>query len=142
MLEMRRIGFAASLLFLAACSGRPSDRPPLGAVSGQVRLDGQPLPGATVFFSPHGGGRTSSGRTDADGRYQLSYIGKEEGAKVGKHVIRITTSEEVENPKTGRSMHTPEKVPRQYNDKSDLIRDVADGPNTIDLDLTSAGPRK
>ncbi len=45
---------------------RPPRRPaPLGTVSGQIRLDGQPLADATVFFSPEGGGRTSVGRTDA-----------------------------------------------------------------------------
>lgn len=105
-------------------------------------LDGKPLDGATVFFSPDGGGRTSAARTDADGRYELTYVGKEMGAKIGQHTIRLTTSEEVTNPKTGRSMHTPEKVPAKYNEKSELKRDVAEGANTIDLDLTSAGPKK
>ena len=142
MLAMRRTVFATLLLVLSACSGRPADQPALGIVSGQVRLDGQPLADATIFFSPEGGGRTSVGRTDAEGRYALNYVGQEEGAKVGKHVVRVTTSQEVANPKTGRSMHTAEKVPRQYNDKSELTRDVAEGANKIDLELTSAGPKK
>jgi len=142
LLAMRRTVFATLLLVLSACSGRPADQPALGIVSGQVRLDGQPLADATIFFSPEGGGRTSVGRTDAEGRYALNYVGQEEGAKVGKHVVRVTTSQEVANPKTGRSMHTAEKVPRQYNDKSELTRDVAEGANKIDLELTSAGPKK
>ena len=111
-------------------------------MTGKVTLDGKPLDGATVFFSPEGGGRTSAARTDTEGRYTLTYIGTEMGAKVGQHTVRLTTSEEVTNPKTGRSMHTPEKVPRQYNEKSELKREVAEGANTIDLELTSAGPKK
>ena len=128
-------------LLLTGCSSRPSDQPPLGTVAGKVTLDGKPLDGATIYFSPEGGGRTSAGRTDSEGRYELTYVGKEMGAKVGQHVIRLTTSEEVTNPKTGRSTHTPEKIPARYNEKSELKRDVAGGDNTIDLELTSTAAK-
>jgi len=131
-----------SAILLAGCRGRPADQPPLGTVTGKVTLDGQPLEGATIFFSPEGGGRTSAARTDAEGRYALTYIGREMGAKVGQHTIRLTTSEEITNPKTGRSMHTPEKLPRRYNEKSELVRTVTGGENTIDLDLSSADDKK
>ena len=140
--QTTRISFLflfAGLISCCAFAGCSSsgDQPKLGYVGGTVRLDGAPLADATVFFSPKDGGRTSVGHTDEDGKYQLSYIGEDSGAKVGTHVVRVTTSQEVEDSRTGRTIHTPEKVPDQYNSRSDLLREVAAGSNTLDLDLKS-----
>ncbi|MES2793463.1 MAG: carboxypeptidase regulatory-like domain-containing protein [Planctomycetota bacterium] len=121
---------------LAGCSGR-GDKPELGFVDGTIQLDGKPLADAVVFFSPEEGGRTSVGHTDSEGKYQLSYIGNDPGAKVGKHTIRITTSQEIDDPKTGRTIHTREKVPDRYNAHSELTKEIEPGPNSVDLDLKS-----
>lgn len=127
---------AVCLCAITGCGSR-GDKPPLGYVSGSVMLDGHALPDATVFFSPESGGRTSVGHTDELGNYQLSYIDADSGAKVGPHVIRITTSKEIEDPQTGRTLHSPEKVPDRYNVHSELKRDVEPGENEIDLELHS-----
>lgn len=129
------------LLVAIAClgigCGSRGDRPELGYVDGTVSLDGQPLADAMVFFSPETGGRTSVGHTDASGKYRLSYIGSDPGAKIGKHAVRITTSQEVADPKTGRARHTPEKVPDRYNSHSELIKEIEPGTNQVDLELSS-----
>src|SRR5688572_29811168 len=80
----------AIVLLISGCGSGGSDAPELGAVSGTVTLNGQPLAGATVTFQPEQG-RASSGVTDASGRYQLQYTADTSGAKVGKHAVTITT---------------------------------------------------
>ena len=122
---------------LAMGCGSRGDRPDLGYVDGTVMLDGKPLADAMVFFSPEEGGRTSVGHTDTSGKYKLCYIGSDPGAKVGKHAVRITTSQEISDPKTGRARHTPEKVPDRYNSHSELIKQIEPGSNKVDLELRS-----
>ncbi len=69
------------------CSG---DGTKLGAVSGIVTLDGQPLENASVSFHPSKG-RGSFGTTDAEGRYVLEYHKGRKGATAGHHKVTITT---------------------------------------------------
>jgi DNA-directed RNA polymerase subunit RPC12/RpoP len=76
--------------------------PPRGYVSGRVTLDGQPLAGAIVSFTPDKreyktnpkapkglGVRTATAVTDADGRYSLHYIDYYKGAFIGKNYVYI-----------------------------------------------------
>ena len=88
-----RITTCLSMLVLAACccgcSGSGIDVD-LAPVSGVVTMDGQPLENAIVIFSPEKG-NPSSGKTDANGYYELVYVGDSQGAIVGLHKVRITT---------------------------------------------------
>jgi hypothetical protein len=92
---------SAGLVLAAGCGG---NRPPLAAVSGRVTVDGQPYPNAYVNFQPVGAsgkpepGRGSMGITDEHGRFTLVYDGGPEGAVVGRHVVRITTVQEADDP--------------------------------------------
>ena len=61
------------LPFVCGCGGGVADQPELAAVSGQVTLDGQPLPNVILTFKPVGEGRSSSGVSDEDGNYSLQY---------------------------------------------------------------------
>jgi len=119
----------AMFLLAAAAGCGKSDRPPLGAVSGQVTLDGAALPNALVIFTPDGPGRTSLGTTDGDGRYSLTYLRDIMGANLGRHYVRITTANE-EN--AGREL-----LPEKYHAKSELSAEVVAGSNTIDFALES-----
>jgi len=122
--------YAVSLLLAVAmpawigCGG--SDRPDLGTVEGVVTLDGQPLANAAVQFDP-GTVRSSTGVTDANGRYELVYIRDTKGAAVGEHTVRITTQTETQ----------PETLPPRYHAESTLTATVEPGHNEIDFALTS-----
>lgn len=125
------------VLGLAALSGCGSDLPPLGEVEGTVTLDGQPLPDAMVFFTPEGGGRSSTGFTDASGRYTLSFTGNEPGAVVGNHKVRITTGTPPELDDSGKEIAgKPERVPEQYSEG--IAQEVKAGKQTIDFALTTS----
>jgi hypothetical protein len=115
------------LLVLSGCGH--SDRPPLGMVHGTVTLDGGPLAGASLVFDPVQPGRASTATTDHDGKYELIYIRRDKGAKVGAHLVRISAA----NPGSGKSG----PLPPRYNTQSDLKVEVKPGDNTIDFPLTS-----
>lgn len=118
---------AATILASSGCSG-PA-RPPLGSVEGTVTLDGQPLAGAAVLFTPEGPGRTSIGITDSSGHYTLVYLRDIKGADVGRHTVRITTATDDNN---GR-----ERLPKRYHATSKLTASVENGPNHHDFALSS-----
>src|SRR6478672_13610229 len=61
------------ILLLVALAGCGQSGPQIAPVHGHVKLDGQPLANADVQFQPEGSQRPSSGRTDAEGRYDLMY---------------------------------------------------------------------
>lgn len=111
----------------------------LGEVYGVVKLDGQPLPDATVQFQPQGGGSPSAARTDSSGNYTLRFSRDAEGAVIGTHTVRITTYQagdpDADPPKT----KVAEKVPVTYNRNTELTKEVTSGSNEINFDLQSGG---
>lgn len=61
-------------------------------VTGKVTLDGAPIKGATVTFSPveGGGGKAAAGIADADGLFKLSDMGSgTEGAVAGEYQVGV-----------------------------------------------------
>ncbi len=113
-------------LFLAGCSGA-SDRPPLGTVKGTVTLDGKPWPNVMVLFKPDEG-RAASGLTNANGEYELEYLYKVKGCKVGPNTVSFMYE-------TGAEGGPP--IPEKYGGKSQLKEEVMEGDNVFDFDLTS-----
>ncbi len=75
------------------------DRPELARVTGTVTIDGEPVAGATLTFQPDPDadpppkGSASIGRTDNEGRYELTYVRDIEGAVIGQHKVLIETRE-------------------------------------------------
>lgn len=137
---------AISMLFQPGCGGS-SDQPELGQVTGTITLDGQPLRGIDVVFQPDSG-RPARGRTDADGKYELTYIRQTKGTKVGPNRVEIAPSEdgEIEESENSGEENKPAakpsksgkpKIPARYNVKSELERDVKAGKNTFDFELKS-----
>jgi len=99
------------------------------SVSGVVTLDGKPVEGASVSFTPvaekDGGVGGSYGKTDAEGRYTLRTVaGDRTGAAVGKHKVTITLSKSDPNNPEGAAK---ELIPAKYNTKSELTFDVPSG---------------
>lgn len=126
---------AITLLFVLAGCG-PSG-PALGTVSGLIKLNGQPLPFALVTFEPSGhAGTYGSGYADKDGRYELQFSRRSNGALLGRHLVRITTADSDALDK-GQKPAKKDKLPAIYNVKSELFRDVVAGHNEFDFDLKS-----
>ncbi len=122
-------------LLLTGCGGRRDhDQPELGLVTGIVAMEGKPLPGVMVSFGPTSG-RSSNGITNKNGRYELEYLFKTKGAKVGSHVVSITTYHEDED--SPQSLAAKETIPAEYNLKTTLKADVKPGKNEINFELKS-----
>ena len=119
--------FALAIATSLGCSR--SKQPPLGTVEGLVTIDGKPLVGAAVLFTPEGRGRTSIGITDAGGRYSLTYLRDIKGADLGRHTVRITTATDDNGGK--------ERLPKRYHATSSLSATVEPGSNQYDFSLTS-----
>ena len=130
VIRVRPVLFSLGLLMglLLCCGGcSHSDRPALGLVRGTVTFDGSPLAGAFVVFTPHEGGRQSSGYTNQDGIYELTYLRDIKGAKVGTHKVAIATATE----------QSAERLPARYNAETTLQAEVKPGDNELNFDLTS-----
>lgn len=120
------------LVLWAGC-GAKSD-PDLSSVRGKITLDGKPLVGARVEFTPLSGS-PSYGTTDEQGAYSLRFTRDRQGATVGTHVVRIRTFRDEDE--TGR--RKAEQLPDKYNARSELRREVAAGANQLDFELSSKG---
>lgn len=65
-------------------------------MSGKLTLDGKPMPGVEIVFSPAevsgnpNPGPWSAGITDAEGNYELKTRYKEVGAFIGKHNVSMS----------------------------------------------------
>lgn len=110
--------------------------PEMGTVSGVVTLDGKPVPDAVVRFQPNSG-RGSRAKTNAEGYYNLGYVGSAEGALIGEHKVTISTQWMDEDRTTHKMVSHPETLPARYNSESDLTRTVEAGHNEINFELTS-----
>lgn len=107
--------------------------PELGAVTGTVTLDGEPLANAEVVFQPPGGS-PSVATTDSAGRYELEYTKDKPGAVLGTHTVRIT-AQTTKVDESGNEVQIPQRVPERYNYRSQLLREVKPGENKFDFDL-------
>lgn len=126
-----------SFFAVTGCGGRT---PPTGFVSGVIKLNGQPLDGATVEFTPTTG-RSSIAVTDSAGKYVLKYTNTVDGALIGEHTVRISTgvAGSASNEGGQSSAGKPERIPPTYNSQSEVKADVKSGNNTFDYEIDSGG---
>ena len=151
---MRRWWLAGSLLVMVAiggCSGGAADGPKTAKAGGLVTLNGQPVEGATVSFSPQGPGRAAVGKTNAEGRFQLATTNNIGGVVPGTYQVGITkqrieggmTPEESQAyyEKTGQPPPAPkvfQELPEKYGNPatSELQATVSEkGPNDFPFEL-------
>ncbi|MDR1958326.1 MAG: carboxypeptidase-like regulatory domain-containing protein [Planctomycetaceae bacterium] len=114
--------------FIAGCNSNEGP----AKVTGVIRLDGQPLPEATVSFTPDDPGAFSSGGgTDQNGQYELFYAEGKTGALPGNYKVTVSTGRPWDN--------VPEKVPEKYRElkTTDLVYTIKPGKQTIDIELKS-----
>lgn len=102
-------------------------------VSGRVTLDGQPLPGALVQFSPVKTGVPSNGLTDSDGKYVLAYTRDVAGAELGEHMVTISTYRLGDPDADPPIPMSPERVPAKYAEG--IKKEVKKGRNVVDIEL-------
>ena len=122
--------FCLGGMAVAAGCGQANLSVDLNQVSGVVTLDGNPLPGATVQFLPEEG-RSSVGKTDADGRFELLFTDGQRGAESGSHRVMITASRELPGQQDSEGEPLFEQIlPARYNSASTLTAEV---PTTEEL---------
>ncbi len=148
---MRWIASTLLVSFVLGCGASGQAKYP---VTGKVSLDGQPLAGVSVTFSPSDRKLpTSGGKTDAQGVYTLSTTQGDKGAVVGKHMVILSggasaTAQKPEDQyKTASTTsgggggspapETPKSpIPEKYSN-SGVEKEVTAKSNTIDFDLSS-----
>ena len=69
--------------------GCGSTKHPVAPTEGVVLLDGKPAAGVSVVFRQAGLSMVASGKTDKDGRFELSTYGEADGAPVGECVATV-----------------------------------------------------
>jgi hypothetical protein len=74
---------------LLGCSNGPA-RPAVYKVNGKVTMNGSPLAGASVFFSPKGKQPIAMGRTNDQGEYILTTYSAGDGAAAGDYVVLVS----------------------------------------------------
>ncbi|EAQ81714.1 carboxypeptidase-like regulatory domain-containing protein [Blastopirellula marina] len=124
-------------------------RPPVFKTQGVVRMDGQPLPGATVIFSTTTGNYSGTALTDSAGRYQMTTFEDFDGVTEGEFQVSVEKNDWIEiGPETGdpeggtyrRPLKKVPLTPAKYRDfeKSELTAIVTPaGPNQFDFDIQS-----
>ena len=94
-----RLSLVTLLAFPMAGCGSGMKEFPLVDVSGLVTCNGKPVPKAMVYFEPVKTGESAQigkqgfALTDEEGRFVVSTYGEQDGAVVGKHLIRVGKSE-------------------------------------------------
>lgn len=128
-----------SVLMFTGCG---PDLPEMGTVTGTVTMNGKPIQGVEVVFSPapvEGKvAKSSKGITDESGKFTLTYRAPDgtpaEGAAVGKHVVTLVDILHIESRET--------RVPYRFShdlasvSKSPFEQTVAAGDQQFDFDLT------
>ena len=139
----RSVAFCIALL--TACLMLPGCRrgPPVVYVEGVVTMNGEPIEGANVGFTPAGtpGAMTAAGFTDAKGKFVLSTHTAKfgAGATVGDYVVIVSKTiippgeEDKDSPKV--VLVTPPVY--QVKETSPLRATVKNGRNRFEFDLKS-----
>lgn len=106
-------------------------------VRGSIRVDDKPLAEATVIFHPIGVGEAKLkqkpfGRTDEEGRFQLSTSGEHDGAPPGRYAVTIEYRElRAVGEETIRD--GPSLLPPRFSDPAQTVlqSEVIAGENDI-----------
>lgn len=92
-----RLPFVAACLLVGTVVGCGHRGPAVEMVEGLVVLDGAPVEGATVLFSPESsgpaGGLPAAGRTGPDGLFRLNAAGGAKfgaGTKIGDYLVTVS----------------------------------------------------
>lgn len=147
---MRQLVFSAmGAVALAGCgsSELPAPKPSaLVPVTGKVQIDGQPLEGAVVIFSPNStGGFSALGYTDSTGKYDAetrSGSDIQPGAAPGSYRVMVSRFLKPDgtplDPSEPPAMSAArESIPMQYSSPTDskLRATIGSSGGTFDFNL-------
>jgi hypothetical protein len=134
------VAFAS--LVLAGCGATPSGRMNVLPVSGQVLLNGQPLPDAVVVFHPLQPFSDKSADfpravTDAKGLFRLSTYSANDGAPLGEYLVSIDAA-----PPAESILKPPDPLAGRYRDPraSGLKATISQPNQSIDFQLNPSQP--
>jgi hypothetical protein len=126
----------SALLFVSGCG---NDNAP-AKVTGTITMDGKPIVGAEVTFTPDDGTRMSQGNTDDQGRYELRFSAQAVGAAVGTHRVSIRAASADDFVPPSRDSNDPpqprETIPKKYNSETELTATLKSGKQVVNFDLT------
>lgn len=106
----------------------------------QVKLDGSPLPDATIsFISEDESLVPALAWTDENGKFVADTDGENGGLAPGTYLVRITTFDEGDAEADPPLPSVPERVPSKYNFDSELTVVVEPTQNEFQFDLDSKG---
>jgi hypothetical protein len=138
---VRAPGLLAGVLGLALLGGCGRGSGPVRhEVTGTVLYDGKPLDDGVIFFEPADGQGSQDGATITNGEYRIP---RDKGLFPGRYRVRILGGD----GSSGGGQATPEarnagaargreRIPPEYNEKSDLVREVKDGEaNRFDFSI-------
>jgi len=132
---------APFLALLAATAIGCADRSGLDKVpiSGEVTLDGQPIPNGEILFYPAEGTKGSvSGGAIKDGKYVADGRG---GVPLGKHHVEIrayrASTKVLKGEVALEGGPAEQYLPKKYNVESELQADVDDSTTEINFQLQS-----
>lgn len=114
-------------LSLVGCSKSGLDG--LVPVSGTVTYKGKPVEGADLVFNPESEGRAASAKSDASGKFHVTTLDPQDGAKPGNYKVAISKKEMI-NPMTAEEAedwfhkHSGPPPPRKI--KNELPEKYAD----------------
>lgn len=129
------------LVSIAGCGG--SERPSLVKATGTVKLDGNPVEGASVGLIFQGDAkskyqRPSNALTDAQGKFTPGTYGKDDGLPVGKYKVIVQKREVVGELPANYSEENPSATPVTY--KWVVPKSYADPATSgLEIEVTSSG---
>lgn len=126
----------AMSLLIVGCGGNEK----LAPVSGVVTLNGDPVEGATVTFTPVGTtdkeAPTSFGVTDEEGRYTLKTGAGDAGAFIGKNRVSIVKQKGGKDDADDSQLEFESEIPPEYNENTTLQFEVPkEGSTEADFKL-------
>jgi hypothetical protein len=107
-------------LCLAGCGGAEGDegRVDVYEVTGTVTMDGKPVSGATVSFSPKDKQPAAVGMTDDSGAYSLTTYESGDGAAAGNYTVLVTKPPEASAGPSGHDAFVSGKPPASHSGAS------------------------
>ena len=138
--------WAVALMSMVLVTGCGSNDEGRASVRGKVTLNGEPVDGGRINFTPTGGGPQSGG-VIREGEYDIPST---MGVAIGENRVEIRWTKEtgrmVMNPYGGESLgkipEAKEAVPSKYHEKSTLTAEIVDGENEFDFDLEGEPTRR
>ena len=133
----RQFWIGALVLCLAAtgCKG------PLVNAKGRLTYKGKPVPSTYVFFWPdEEGKRRSTGLTDDDGNFTLSYSRTEPGVLLGGHTVflkyNVSVDEELHKIQPKASRELKEVIAKFHDPKSSKLHyEIKSNGQFIEINL-------